>query len=95
MVPDIYLEVRFRTTLEGGRKTPIKGEFYACPLFVDGSGFDCRLLLNGMELALGEYYEVPIKLLNRSSALPKLHVGKAVILWEGKDIADGKVTRIP
>lgn len=94
MIPDAYIEVRFRTTEEGGRKTPVTGEFYACPLFIDGEAYDCRLLIKGMKLELGRSYEVPVKFLNRDLVVPKLYIGKNVILWEGKDAADGKVTRI-
>lgn len=94
MTPDAYIEVKFRTTKEGGRKTPVTGEFYACPLFIDGVGYDCRLLIKGVELVLGRSYEVPVKFLNRDLVLPKLFIGKSVVLWEGKDVADGRVTKI-
>ncbi|MDD5276205.1 MAG: hypothetical protein PHR16_08990 [Methylovulum sp.] len=94
MVPDAYIEIRFRTTEENGRKTTVSGDFYACPMFIDGEGFDCRLLIKGMELVLGTWYKVPVKFLNRDLVLPKLSVGKIVTLWEGKDIADGKVLKI-
>lgn len=94
MIPDAYIEVRFRTAEEGGRKTPVTGEFYACPLFIDGEAYDCRLLIKNMNLELGRSYEVPIKFLSRDLAVPKLFIGKNVVLWEGKDVADGKVTKI-
>lgn len=94
MSPDAYIDVKFRTTEEGGRKTPVAGNYYACPMFIDGEGFDCRLLISGMSLALGTWYKVPVKFLNRDLALPNLVVGKVVTLWEGKDIADGKVLEI-
>lgn len=94
MIPDAYIEVRFRTTIEGGRKTPIIGDIYACPIFIDGEGYDCRLLIYGMKIDLGMPYEIPIKFLNRDLILPKLAIGKKIILWEGKDIADGKITKI-
>lgn len=94
MTPDVYIEVRFRTTEEGGRKSPVIGEFYACPLIIDGEAYDCRLLIKGEELKLGRSYEVPVKLLNRDLVMSKLFIGKSVILWEGKDVADGKVTKI-
>jgi hypothetical protein len=95
MMPDVYIELRFKTPDEGGRKTPISGrsDFYACPLFVDGEGFDCRLLTKGTTLELGRWYEVPVKFMNRDLAISKLNVGKAVSLWEGKDIATGRVLR--
>jgi hypothetical protein len=94
MMPDAFIEVKFRTTEEGGRETPVTGDFYACPLFIDGEAYDCRLLIKGMELELGRSYEVPVKFLNRDIVLPKLHIGTSIILWEGKDVGDGKVTRI-
>ena len=94
MVPDIYIKVKFRTTLEGGRKTPLTGDFYACPIIIDNKAYDCRLLIEGMTLELGRSYEVPVKFLNKDSIVPKLIIGKHIILWEGKEVADGQVTRI-
>ena len=46
MEPDIYIKVRFKTTAEGGRKTPVKRksslgpDFYACPLIVDDKAYE-------------------------------------------------------
>lgn len=100
MKPDIYIKVRFRTSSEGGRKTPLKrktplaGDFYACPLIVDDKAYDCRLLIGDKELELGKYYEVPVKFIDKDSALPSLSVGKNITLWEGKEVADGQVIRI-
>jgi len=94
MVPDIYLSVRFRMTSEGGRTAAVKGPIYHCPLIIDESAFDCRLLLGDRVLELGVAYEVPVKFLDKDSALQKLAIGRDVILWEGKDIADGKVVKI-
>lgn len=94
MTPDIYIDVRFRTTNEEGRKTAVSGEVYACPLFIDGEAFDCRLLIGDRKLDLGKSYEVPVKFLNRDMISPKLVVGTKIILWEGKDIADGIIIRI-
>jgi hypothetical protein len=64
---------------------------YGCPLFVNGEGFDCRLYLGGQTLQLGETYEVPIKFMNPDLILPKLAPGKPITLWEGKEIATGKI----
>lgn len=93
--PDAIIEVRFKTPDEGGRQGDVTGgEFYGCPLFVEGEAFDCRLLLSGRTLQLGETYELPVKFLNPGLVLPKLSPGKSVKLWEGKDIATGKVVRL-
>lgn len=94
MIPDAVINVRFLTTTEGGRNTAIDGKFYACPLFVDNEGFDCRLILEGRRLELGSTYVVPIKFLYRELVLPKLKVGKEVLLWEGRNVAKGQVVKI-
>lgn len=94
MKPDAIINVRFLTTAVGGRNTAVEGQFYACPLFVDNEGFDCRLLLEGQRLELGSAYEVPIKFLYRELALPKLAVGKEVLLWEGRNVAKGQVVKV-
>lgn len=77
----------------GGRQTAVKGDFYACPIFIDGEGFDCRIFIKGRTLELGKWYELPVKFLNKDHALPKLTVGKSVTLWEGKTVGEGKVLR--
>ncbi|MBA3238011.1 MAG: hypothetical protein H0T62_06630 [Parachlamydiaceae bacterium] len=97
---DIYIKVRFRTSSEGGRKTPLKRKtpqgpnFYAYPLIVDGKGYDCRLLIEDKDIELGKYYEIPVIFLDKDLALANLSIGKDITLWEGKEIADGQVTRI-
>ncbi len=100
MKPDVYIKVRFRTSSEGGRKTSIKRktpfgvDYYACPLIVDGKFYDCRLLVGDNEIELGDHYEVAVTFLNRDSALTNLSIGKKVTLWEGKEVADGTITKI-
>ncbi len=100
MNPDIYIKVRFKTSKEGGRKTSVKRktplgpDFYGCPLMVDGKAYDCRLLIGDKEIELGKYYEIPVKFLDKDLALPNLAVGKSIVLLEGKEVADGEVTKI-
>jgi len=94
MNPDVCITVRFKTPEEGGRKGPVIGGLYACPMMIDGEGFDCRLMIDNMELLAGTWYDVPVKFLNKKWAIPRLSVGKKVVLWEGKDVADGVVARI-
>lgn len=100
MKPDIYIKVRFKTSEEGGRKTSVKRktplgpDFYGCPLMVDGKAYDCRLLIGDKEIELGKYYEIPVKFLDKDLALPNLTVGKSIVLLEGKEVADGQVTKI-
>lgn len=100
MKPDVYINVRFRTSAEGGRNSSLKCstsaavDFYACPLIVDDKSFDCRLFIGDQELELGRYYEIPVVFLNKETALPNLSIGKKITLWEGKEVADGQVSRI-
>ena len=100
MKPDIYINVRFRTTSEGGRVSSLGHkklrvvDFYACPMIINDKAYDCRLLIGDQELRLGQYYEVPVVFVNRDLVVPNLSVGKNITLWEGKEIADGQVTRI-
>lgn len=98
--PDIDIKVRFRTSVEGGRKTSLKSKIaledacYACPLLVDKKAYDCRLLIGKNELERGKEYEVSLQFLDKESALPHMSVGKHITLWEGKEVADGQVIRI-
>lgn len=99
MKPDAIIKVRFKTTAEGGRQGAIvipelPEHHYGCPLFIEGEAFDCRLLVVGRTLQLGESYELPIKFLNPDRVVSKLSPGKPVTLWEGKDIATGEVVCI-
>jgi hypothetical protein len=98
--PDAVIEVRLKTTDEGGRQGAIvvpegfsMGR-YCCPLFVDGEAFDCCFLSFGKSLLLGETYQVPIKFLCPELVLPKLVEGKSITLWEGKDIGIGQVVLV-
>jgi len=72
--------------LEG---TPTVAQFV-----VDGEYFDCRLMLAGKQLELGLIYEMPVVFLRADLVLEKLTEGKAFVLWERKDIADGEVVRV-
>lgn len=100
MNADIYIKVRFKTSEEGGRKTSVKRktalgpDFYGCPLMVDGTAYDSRLLIEDREIELGKYYEIPVKFLDKDLALPNLAVGKNITLLEGKEIANGQVIKI-
>ena len=94
MQPDILVRVRFKTLSEGGRSANITGIYYSCPLIVGESAFECRILLDGRVLELGTVYDVPVKLMNRSEAIPKLPLGQEIVLWEGKDVAEGRIIKV-
>jgi hypothetical protein len=97
MQPDALIRVRFKTTAEGGREHGVGGcavPFYAAPLLVDEQAFDCRLLLEDRVLELGETYEVPVKFMSPDLALASLVPGKAIGLWEGREVATGQFVRV-
>ncbi len=94
MIEDATIRLRFKLTKEGGRKSAVSGEYFSCPLMVDGEAFDCRLDLRGKTLELGQTYDVAIKFLRPDLALASLGIGKAVTLWERKIIATGTVLSI-
>jgi hypothetical protein len=100
MEPEAIIEVRFKTTNEGGRKNGVGAplgqksvvDWYGCAFVVDGDFHDCRLLLEGRFLDLGTTYEVPVTFLRPDLVLPKLPVGKEFLLCEGaRELARGKV----
>jgi hypothetical protein len=91
MEPDAIIAVRFKTPEENGRQTAVHGDSYSCPCIVDGEAFDCRLLLAGRFLELGKTYQAPMKFMNWQLVRPRLSEGKAFSLWEGEDVAAGKV----
>jgi hypothetical protein len=91
---DITIELRFKTTTEGGRKNSIIGGVYSCPMLIDGEAFECRLYFENKTIQLGESYVVNVKFMNPDIVLPKLAIGKRVALWEGKIVGDGNVIKI-
>lgn len=94
MKPEAVIRVRFLTTEEGGRKSPIEGDKYGCPIMVNEHGFDCRFILDGgARFELGESYEISVKFLNPDLALKELREGIEISLWEGKTIARGEVVK--
>jgi hypothetical protein len=94
MDTDAILRVRFKTTSEGGRQTDLDGDYYSCPLFVDGRGFECRIFIKGLAIRLGVWYELPVKFMNKDLVFPLLSKGKSVDLWEGKVVASGTIAEV-
>ncbi|WEF35480.1 hypothetical protein [Pseudoduganella chitinolytica] len=94
MQADALITVRFLSPEEGGRAQPASGRTFGCPLFVDGEGYDCRLLLDGLVLQPGQQYELPVKFLRREHAEERLRIGAPITLWEGKTIASGTISHV-
>ncbi len=89
-------EVRFLTPEENGRQTDVEGNFYSCPLFfqLDKTGFDCRLILSGRKIKLGEKCLADVKFLNRSNANNFIRKDASISLWEGRFVAEGKIVEV-
>ena len=93
--PDIIIEVRFLTAEEGGRRSPIEGGRYGCPIIANGRGFDCRFVLEGTKrFEPGKTYRIQVKLLDAATALSELKEEAEISLWEGRNIAEGRVFKV-
>lgn len=91
MRTDAIADILFYKTSDGGRKSHIFGEFYACPIIINDVGYDCRINIKGKLIELGKCYELEITFLNRESAMKSIKVGKEFDIWEGKIIGKGAV----
>ena len=92
---DFRAQVRFLTTAEGGRKSPVKSG-YRGQLFYDGRNWDAVYEFGDNEwITPGEIIEAEIHMLS-----PQCHVGRLVLdkefeIREGsKTVAKGKVTKL-
>lgn len=94
MKADILISIYLLKPNEGGRKTDIEGDIFKCPIFVNQTGFDCRLILHGKKMILGTNHTLPAAFLDRDSALSKIKTGTKISLWEGKTIGYGEVLEI-
>lgn len=95
MIPvDALLQFRLLEASEGGRTKGLGGPdalFFACPLISGGNAWDCRVLIGGEEIALGETYTFPVTFLSREAAWDWAKPGTQVDLWEGKVIGHGVI----
>ena len=94
--PDITARVRLYHTSEGGKRTAIPPVQFGCVFHFEGEYFDCRMLLDQVQVALDPGYpaEVPIKFLFPELIKGRLKYGDSFQLWEGKDIAEGTVLQV-
>lgn len=93
--PDIVASLRFISTDEGGRKSPIVAPQFACTFKHDGEANDCRLLLEEKgDVWPGQQLSVAIKFLYPDLVRPRLRVGDHFQLLEGKVIAQGTIEAV-
>ena len=89
---DIIAEVHLFTTENGGRNGPTPTKLFGCPAEIQGSFFDCHLILGEFEcLAPGDTAALPIKFLSPEIVLQMLKVGDEFRLWELRYIGTAKV----
>ena len=96
MQPDIIARITMFAPNAGGKSSAIPAVRYGCPLFINGQGFDCRLLLDQVEheLVPGATTEVPIKFLYFDLVRNLLMPGVRFTLWEIKHFAEGEIIRV-
>lgn len=96
MQPDIIARVTMFASDAGGKSLAIPAVCYRCPLFINGQGFDCRLLLDqvGHGLELGATAEVPIKFLYFDLVRDLLAPRVRFTLWEIRHFAEGEILQV-
>ena len=88
--------VNFLSASEGGRKEPITGKSYGCPMLVEGRAFDCRFVLDReVRFDTDQAHRIEVSFLSPEAALQAIRVGQTIELWEGKVIARGTIEEIP
>lgn len=98
MEADIFVDIRFCSSDEGGRKSaiPSRTEYYGCPFEHNAMHNDCRLLLKDFgEICPGDTLRnVPIVFMCPELVMHKLNEGDRFTLWEGGTKAEGTIIRI-
>jgi hypothetical protein len=88
--PAFTARVTLYTTEQGGRKGPIIGEWFGCPLKfnqADMTAWDCRLLTKNEPLEPGETKDFGIVFLTPEIG-PVFALAKKFYLWEGHIIGE-------
>ena len=95
--PEVAARVHFLATADGGKTVMIPASVghYSAPMCIDGDYFDVRLKpLVPQDIPPGGAVDVEIQFLSPELALPRVSVGTAFTLWEGRTIAHGTVTGV-
>lgn len=91
--PDVYLNIKFYETSEGGRKGPTPSDIFGCIFKIDEENFDGRMLLEDISsIYPGDSKErVPVKFLNYDVVQNKLHIGKKIYIRDGGTVGEAIV----
>jgi hypothetical protein len=91
---DITAEVTLLPRGSGPRDGPIIGEWFGCPISINGEMFDVRFYLPSHGIELGSTSTVQGAFLSPDLVRPLIHRGTRFTLWEGGTIGEGTVMEI-
>ena len=93
---DVWVEVRFLTTAEGGRATAVRvGDKYRPELLIDGARWACLTIGDGEIVEPGGTVQMGLKFLSPTQLASRLGVGTRFALTEGpRTVATGRVLQI-
>jgi hypothetical protein len=93
--PYVVCNIKFLTAQEGGRHSNTPDDKLHCMFELEGSLYDCRLLLSSVgSVPPGAEFEAAIIFLDPNAIIPKLHVGFKFLLRDPRTIAYGTVLSI-
>jgi hypothetical protein len=92
---DITAQVTLLPVGSSPRKNAISGEWFGCPVEIDGAKYDVRFYLpSSGRVDLGSTATMEAKFLDPDMVMPLLHRGKEFTLWERGPIGHGKVIEV-
>ena len=100
---EIFANIIFYKTEDGGRKSDLPNMRYNCPLFFEdvealsSNGYDCRLLLNQLNepINLGDTInDVQVLFLSEQEILPHIKIGTKFKIWESGYIGEGVISKL-
>jgi hypothetical protein len=92
--PDIYADVTLYPIEQGGRLSPLIGEWFGCPCKIqkdDVNAWDCRFILNGDPMQAGETRRLGVWCLSREKAIELFKTAGRFYLWELRIIGEAAV----
>jgi hypothetical protein len=92
----VVAKITLFSTENGGKSSPLRSPFYACPLEIDGSMYDCRILIDddASPIFPGSTFVAKVKFLFPNEVLKKLRIGKKFRVWEAGFKGDGEVIEL-
>lgn len=92
---DIIAEIKFFSTEQGGRESPVPQERYGCIFTYQNENFSCfPIIPDSKEICPGDEVILEIKFLYPNLIKQNLKVGDKFTLREARVIAEGKVIKV-